>query len=230
MKKLSCAILFFSIFCLTLCNADTWTFTTGETLEGDFIKYDIRTEKVRIRQNADKRLIEVPETQLIHSDLLRAIRLENNKVSPYWYTDYEKAKTENPNSTCLFLSANGSDKAPFEIFYTKLLLRKQFEELLKSRGIIVCIQDDVPKEIASIRYNTPDDLTWRTMRMDEVMKGRPIALFANLRALRQNKRVLNSWECLNQPVNHADSPDGKFEFVYIPVAKIDSKVRRYNKK
>lgn len=149
MKKNRCAVLFFFTLCATFCSADTWTSVKGEKLEGEFIGYNFSTQRISIERTYDGRVFAIPETQLVLSDRIKAVRLEYKNTPSYWYVDYEKAKAENPNSRCMVLYRNSAAPEAFELFYTKLLLRDDFRKLLQRKNVVVCVQTngELPEEV-----------------------------------------------------------------------------------
>lgn len=136
------------LVCLSLlpCMAETWTSVKGEKLEGLFVSYNLRERRIKIIRGYDRQMFSIKETELIPSDRLRAVKLQNPGVSPYWYGDFDEAQKTfaGLGKHFVFLCRNGSDKEAFEVFYHKLLLREDFRELLGSNNFIACVQEDLP--------------------------------------------------------------------------------------
>lgn len=191
MKKLSYLIFFLSTLCAVPCHADTWTSVKGEKLTGRFVRYNLTTDIISIQRAYDGRIFGIPEAQLILSDRLKAIRLEYKDTANYWYTDFQKAKAENPNSRCLFLYRNNADADTFELFYTKLLLRDDFRKLLQHKRMIACVQisGDMPEELeynkiseyfTHSRHKLGNETEWRYEKTSEDPKI-PLVIYVDFR-------------------------------------------------
>lgn len=231
MKTLHPALVLFLIFCFGICNADTWTSLSGETLEGEFIDYNPHTETISIRRTTDGKVFQAPEGLFTHGDRIKALRLKNKDIPEYWYTDYEKAKAENPDSRCLILYRNGANKESFELFWTKLLLREDFMKLLKSRGLVVCIPETIPNEVGLIRYKTSKDEEWQSRRIEDDMPLRPVAIIADFAAQKRvNDTIFRSRINLYQPSadpNPFLAPPENPQF--IAFEEIEKPIRRFKR-
>lgn len=230
MKKLNLAIVLTTLLtcCAVACSADTWTSANGETLEGEFVSYSASTKTISIKRAYDDKVFAIPEDQLTHPDRIKAIRLHNKDIPEYWYTDYEKAKKENPNKRCLILYRNGAKAENFELFCIQLLLREDFVKLLNSRGVIACMPTTIPDEIGLIESYNADGTLSRSVRIEKNWPQQPMALIADFAAeKRANERVFRARIPLYQPsadpnpflVPPENSP-------YLDFEEIEKRIRR----
>jgi hypothetical protein len=184
----------------SLAQAETWTSTDGQTLEGEFVNYDINDGIIVIRRTSDDKTFDIPEQRLIHADCLKAVQLENKRVEPYWYSEYPVAKEESPFSRCLLLVTNGSDPEAFELLCYKLLLNERFQKQLDDRDFIVCAQAEIPEEIAYLRIRRNGE-DWKMERLDVIYPETPLALITDFRRDRNDgsitTRLLQNWRSLS---------------------------------
>lgn len=241
MKTFNLVLILFATFYGLLCNAQTWTSVDGETMEGKLIRYNPDTEEITIERSYDHKIFTLPETRLIISDRIKAIRLQNDTILDYWYTNYEEAKANNPNKSCLILYLNNAYPIPFELFYTKLLLRKDFIELLRSRRLIVCVPETIPDEVGLIKYQTVTaeeresgsrtaNDEWKTKRIEEFFANYPMALIADFSSSRSGKmNIVKGWEPLYQP---AEDPNPFLKIPedrpYIALKDVENYIRELN--
>lgn len=231
MKNLTAPTLTLLSLSLAFCGADTWTSVNGEKLEGEFVGYSASTETISIERAYDGRVFAIPETELIHADRIKAIRLQIKDIPDYWHTDYAEAKAENPDKRYLILYRNGAKAEYFERFCIQLLLRESFIRLLKSRGVIVCIPEAIPDEIGLITIRNRDGTVSRTIRIGEDRPRNPFAFVVDFAAEKRiNDRIFRAKLALFQPPADPnpflERPENS---PYIEVEAIDKYIRRLSR-
>jgi hypothetical protein len=220
MKKYFSILTTISII-LTASHADIWTSTDGKQLEGGFLGYDYASGNISIERSYDKKRFQIPEGTVIPSDRIKAVTLENKNTSPYWINDYRMAKAQNGDKCCILLITNGSDPEKFELFYHKLLLRDVFIKLVKSRNLVICIQDTIPEEF--------DQLPQAKQKLSEWQRGTPLMITADFRNEKiQNARIFMGWKRL-----HLNRPGDPFKQTqnqkFVPLEEIDKEIRKFDR-
>jgi hypothetical protein len=220
MKKYFSILITISIV-LTASHADIWTSIDGKKLDGQFLEYDYSSGKISIQRSYDQKRFQIPEETLIHSDRIKAVILES-KASPYWSNDYRIAKAQDADKCCILLTANGSDPEKFELFYHKLLLRDTFIKLVKSRHLVICIQDDIPEEF--------DQLPQSTDKLSEWQRGNPLMITADFRNEKiQNADIFMGWERLYTRRPPGDPFKQIKDQKFSPLEEIDNNIRKFRR-
>jgi len=221
MKSFSTLIAF--IILLPFSRGDVWTSVDGRELEGTFLNYDYISGTVSIKRSHDETVFKIPEEQIIHNDRIKALLLEHRVAKPYWYTDYEVAKSKHGDKRCILFSRNGSDAESFELFCHKLLLREDFIRLIDSRDVVICIQDSIPEELNYLRGDT--------QKLSEWQKEIPLMIKADFRARNiQNAEIFTGFKRLYLTKPDQADPFKKIEKPkFLPLEDIDKVIRRYNR-